>query len=100
MAVEKLGKGFFAAAHPLRLFRYPGHARRAGGRAPHGLALDPDNSTFFLGRETLVPSENPSLARWRVGLYMWLASNALSPGAVLPPAARADGGIGDADYDI
>ncbi|HWC62424.1 MAG TPA: hypothetical protein VG501_02300, partial [Rhizomicrobium sp.] len=53
----------------------------------HGLALDMDNVTFFLGRETLVPGAHPSLARWRVALYMWLASNALSPARFyhLPP---------------
>jgi KUP system potassium uptake protein len=52
-----------------------------------GLVLDMDTSTFFLGRETLVPGDNPSLPRWRVGLYMWLASNALSPARYyhLPP---------------
>jgi KUP system potassium uptake protein len=35
----------------------------------------------------LVPGEHPSLSRWRVALYMWLASNALSPARFyhLPP---------------
>jgi len=53
----------------------------------HGLALDMDTSTFFLGRETLVPDQNPAISRWRVALYMWLASNALSPAQFynLPP---------------
>ena len=52
-----------------------------------GLALDPDTSTFFLGRETLVPGEHPDLKSWRIALYMWLASNALSPARFfqLPP---------------
>ena len=61
----------------------------AAARA-HGLALEMDQSTFFLGRETLVPGEHPSLQRWRVALYMWLASNALAPARFyhLPPGAR------------
>jgi len=52
-----------------------------------GLALEPDATTYFLGRETLVPGEKPSMKSWRVGLYMWLASNALSPARFyhLPP---------------
>jgi KUP system potassium uptake protein len=54
----------------------PRALERARGR---GLALDVDTSTFFLGRETLVPSSKPTLPRWRIALYMWLASNALSP---------------------
>jgi KUP system potassium uptake protein len=52
-----------------------------------GLALEPDATTYFLGRETLVPGEKPSMKSWRVALYMWLASNALSPARFyhLPP---------------
>ena len=52
-----------------------------------GLALEEDSTTYFLGRETLVPGAQPELSRWRVGLYMWLASNALSPARFfhLPP---------------
>ena len=63
---------------------WPGGYR---GERAHGLALDLDSTTFFLGRETLVPSASPSLKGWRVGLYMWLASNALSPARFycLPP---------------
>ena len=52
-----------------------------------GLALEEGATTFFLGRETLVPGHAPSLKGWRVGLYMWLASHALSPARFyrLPP---------------
>ena len=52
-----------------------------------GLAIEPDTSTYFLGRETLVPGEHPGLKSWRIALYMWLASNALSP-ARFPAAAN------------
>ena len=53
----------------------------------YGLAVDPETTTFFIGRETLLPSENPVLGRWRTWLYMQLASNALSPARFyhLPP---------------
>ena len=49
--------------------------------------LEQDATTYFLGRETLVPGEKPSMKSWRVSLYMWLASNALSPARFyhLPP---------------
>jgi KUP system potassium uptake protein len=35
----------------------------------------------------LVPAEKSALKHWRIGLYMWLASNALSPARFyrLPP---------------
>jgi KUP system potassium uptake protein len=87
VTVDKLGKGFFAVRISYGFFETPDiPAALALGRA-QGLALEPDSTTYFLGRETLVPGEKPSMKRWRVALYMWLASNALSPARFyqLPP---------------
>jgi len=87
LTVDKLGKGFFAARISYGFFETPDiPAALVLGRA-QGLALEPDATTYFLGRETLVPGEKPSMKRWRVALYMWLASNALSPARFyqLPP---------------
>ena len=87
VSVEKLGKGFFAVRFLYGFFESPDIPEALAAARAHGLALDLDSSTFFLGRETLVPGEHPSLSRWRVELYMWLASNALSPARFyhLPP---------------
>jgi KUP system potassium uptake protein len=87
VTVEKLGKGFFSVRFVYGFFEIPDIAEALTVARSHGLALDMDSSTFFLGRETLVPGEHPSLPRWRVALYMWLASNALSPARYyhLPP---------------
>jgi KUP system potassium uptake protein len=79
VAVEKLGKGFFSVRFVYGFFETPDIEEGFALARAHGLALDMDNVTFFLGRETLVPGAQPSLPRWRVALYMWLASNALSP---------------------
>ena len=79
VTVEKLGKGFFSVRFVYGFFETPDIPEALAVARAHGLALDMDSSTFFLGRETLVPGEHPSLSRWRVALYMWLASNALSP---------------------
>ena len=85
--VEKLGKGFFSARFVYGFFESPDIPEALAAARAHGLALEMDQSTFFLGRETLVPGEHPSLSRWRVALYMWLASNALAPARFyhLPP---------------
>ena len=87
IAVEKLGKGFFTARITYGFFEWPDVSQALTAARALGLAIDLDSTTFFLGRETLVPSERPSLAGWRVALYMWLASNALSPARFyhLPP---------------
>jgi KUP system potassium uptake protein len=87
VSVEKLGKGFFAVRVVYGFFESPDIPEAFALARAHGLALEMDSATFFLGRETLVPGEHPSLPRWQVGLYMWLASNALSPARFyhLPP---------------
>ena len=85
--VHKLGKGFFEVRVRFGFFETPDVPRALEQARAYGLALDLDSSTFFLGRETLVPSSKPTMPRWRIALYMWLASNALSPARFfrLPP---------------
>jgi KUP system potassium uptake protein len=87
ISIEKLGKGFFEARIQYGFFEMPDVPRALAEARSHGLMIDVDTSSFFLGRETLVPGVHPSLKGWRIGLYMWLASNALSPAKFyrLPP---------------
>jgi len=85
--VKKLGKGFFEVKIHYGFFEMPNVPRALERCRAFGLALEPDSSTYFLGRETLVPGEHPDLKSWRIALYMWLASNALAPAGYfqLPP---------------
>ena len=85
MAIE--GKGFFEVNIRYGFFETPDIPAALENARKFGLALDVDTTTFFLGHETLVPSANPGLRRWQIALYMWLASNALSPARFfrLPP---------------
>jgi KUP system potassium uptake protein len=87
VTVDKLGKGFFAVRISYGFFETPDIPEALALARTQGLALEPDATTYFLGRETLVPGEKPSMKSWRVSLYMWLASNALSPARFyhLPP---------------
>jgi KUP system potassium uptake protein len=45
----------------------------------HGLDLPDDDTTFYLGRESVLGSGKSQLARWRKRLYMFLARNARPP---------------------
>jgi len=87
VTVDKLGKGFFAVRISYGFFETPDIPEALALARAQGLSLEPDSTTYFLGRETLVPGAKPSMKSWRVGLYMWLASNALSPARFyrLPP---------------
>jgi KUP system potassium uptake protein len=85
--VNKLGKGFFEVKIRFGFFEFPDVPKALERCRFYGLALEPDTSTFFLGRETLVAGTHPDIKSWRIALYTWLASNALSPGRFfqLPP---------------
>ena len=85
--VKKLGKGFFEVKIRFGFFEFPDVPLALSRCRAYGLPLEPDTSTFFLGRETLVAGEHPGLKSWRIALYTWLATNALSPARFfqLPP---------------
>ena len=36
-----------------------------------------EHTTFFLGRETMIATARPGMARWRVHLFAYLTRNAL-----------------------
>jgi KUP system potassium uptake protein len=44
--------------------------------ATQGLEIDPTDTTFFLGRETLLATNRPGMAIWREKLFVFLARNA------------------------
>jgi KUP system potassium uptake protein len=55
--------------------------------AREGLELDPMKTTFFLGRETILPTHKPGMAYWRKHLFGFMARNAQQATAYfkLPP---------------
>jgi len=85
--VNKLGKGFFSVRIHHGFFETPDVPQALQAARSFGLSVDLDSTTFFVGRETLVPAEHPVLGRWRTWLYTQLAQNALSPAKFyhLPP---------------
>ena len=85
--VTKLGKGFYSIKVHHGFFETPDVPLALKNARAFGLAIDVDHTTFFVGRETLVPSQHPLLGRWRTWLYIQLAGNALSPARFycLPP---------------
>jgi KUP system potassium uptake protein len=53
----------------------------------HGIAYDEMETSFFLGRETLVPAQRFRLGRWRRGFFISLAHTASASKAFfrIPP---------------
>ncbi len=44
----------------------------------HGLEFDPKDTTYFVGRETIIPTDLPGMAIWREHLFAWMSRNAAS----------------------
>ncbi|OHX12454.1 low affinity potassium transporter Kup [Chromobacterium sphagni] len=42
-----------------------------------GFDLELMDTSFFLSRETIVPTERPGMARWREKLFVWMSKNAM-----------------------
>jgi KUP system potassium uptake protein len=60
-----------------------------------GLPLDPDDTTYFLGRETLIATATPGMAKWREHLFVLMARNAVRPTGFfrLPPERVVELGV-------
>jgi KUP system potassium uptake protein len=61
----------------------------------HGLTIDDDDVTFFLGRETLIATRTPGMALWRERLFVVIARNAGRATAFfrLPPERVVELGV-------
>ena len=60
-----------------------------------GLAMDPDDVTFFLGRETIIVTRRKGMAIWREKLFVLMARNAVRATAFfrLPPERVVELGV-------
>jgi len=60
-----------------------------------GLDIDPDDITYFLGKETLIVTNTPGMALWRERLFVVMARNAVRATAFfrLPPERVVELGV-------
>lgn len=87
LTVNKLGKGFYSVEVHFGFFQTPDVPQALQGARAHGLAIDLDNTTFFIRRETLIPARVSAMARWQVMLFIKLYASALEAAQfyMLPP---------------
>jgi KUP system potassium uptake protein len=74
--VRELGQGIFRVIARYGFVEQPNVPELLGGLEDPRLKLDPDSTTFFLGRETLLATERPGMAIWRERLFAWMTRNA------------------------
>ncbi len=85
--VEPFGERFYRVRVEFGFMDRPDLTKTLLTCAGKGLPCDFGDTTFFLGRETLIPKKGSEMALWREKLFIAQARNAGSPAAYfgLPP---------------
>ncbi|HEX9892592.1 MAG TPA: potassium transporter Kup [Gemmatimonadales bacterium] len=87
LEVRELGEGFWVVVGHNGFMETPDLSQVREGLAAKGLELKPAETSYYLGRETLLPTGSSKLARWRKKLFIVMSRNAQSATAFfgLPP---------------
>lgn len=73
--VEELGDGFWRVRARYGFMQTPHVPRLLAVCLAEGLAVDLDDTSYFLGRETLLTGGPSKMARWRKSLFAYLTRN-------------------------
>ena len=74
--IERLGKGFYSMIVHYGFMEQPDVPAALRACRPHGIAYDEMETSFFLGRETLVPATHSRIGRLRRNVFITLAHSA------------------------
>jgi KUP system potassium uptake protein len=82
-----LGHGVFRLTLHFGFMEDPDIPAALSGVGTGLVALDPMTTSYFLGRETLIPTKQPGMAIWREHLFAWMMRNSSSASQFfsLPP---------------
>jgi KUP system potassium uptake protein len=78
MTVTSLGQGFFRVVIRSGFMETPNVPELLAMGEAHGLRTRPMETSYYLGRERLLPSGTARMARWRKKLFVLMARNAQS----------------------
>jgi KUP system potassium uptake protein len=95
LAVERLGEGFYRVTLKYGFMQHPNVPTALLQCKKLGLNILPSRTSYFLGRETLLPTGRRKMARWRKGLFAFISRNARPATAYfgLPPDRVVELGI-------
>ncbi len=77
--ITDMTKGCYKVIARYGFMQYPGVPDVLDSLRVKGLDLDLMRTSFFLSRETLIPSKRPGMALWREKLFALMSRNALRP---------------------
>jgi KUP system potassium uptake protein len=95
LAVEHLGDGVFTVRVQYGFMEDPHVPEALAMARSKGAAIDLDDVTYFLGRETIIVTRQPGMAVWREKLFVLMARNAVRATAYfrLPPERVVELGV-------
>jgi KUP system potassium uptake protein len=95
LTVQRLGQGLYNARVQYGFMDDPDIPEVLMQIKAQGVPIDPDDVTYFLGRETIVVSDRPGMAKWREKLFVLMARNAVRATAFfkLPPERVVELGV-------
>jgi KUP system potassium uptake protein len=81
------GHGFFSLTVHFGFKEDQNLPRVLGALDDPAVGFKPMETSYFLGRETVLPGQSPGMAAWRRRLFIWMSRNALNAAAFfsLPP---------------
>ncbi len=87
MEIFPLAKGFVRIIVRYGFMESPSILQIMKLAAARGFEMKMMETSFFLGRETLIPTREPGMALWREALFAWMSRNALTATAFfqIPP---------------
>lgn len=78
LEVEKLDLGFYRVLAHYGFMQIPNVPQAFRKAKDLGLVIDPETVTYYIGRETLVPTKNtPTMMVWREKLFAFMSRNAI-----------------------
>jgi KUP system potassium uptake protein len=95
VVVRPLGQGVFDVVLRYGFMEDPNVPEALARAREQGLELDTGDITYFLGRETLIVTSAPGMARWRERLFVLMARNAVRATTFfrLPPERVVELGV-------
>jgi KUP system potassium uptake protein len=95
VAVESFGDGIYNVRVQYGFMQDPNVPEALSLARTKGLAVDEDDVTYFLGRETIIVTAGHEMASWRQNLFVLLSRNAVRATAFfrLPPERVVELGV-------
>jgi KUP system potassium uptake protein len=95
VSVEAVGEGIYSVRVQYGFMQEPNVPEALTQASAHGLPIDFNDVTYFLGRETILVTRQHGMAIWREKLFVLMTRNAVRATAFfrLPPERVVELGV-------